>query len=252
MNTLQPRKSEAGFTLVELAIVMVIIGLLIGGILKGQELIGNAKITSQIAQVNAIEGSMSGFRDKYGTVPGDMLNGAGRIPNCPLATCGANGNANGRIDSVLVTAAQANNENMNAFRQMAAANFLTGVDPVGGLAYGAGLPEGKIGGGIRIGFSAAGVVDGFDDGAAGHYLILNNTAPGTAITAALAQTGGVVGADQAANIDRKMDDGRPNSGSVRASTNGAGAKGCVSEAGAAGLYNEAIGTLCGLTFRIQG
>ena len=46
-------RAQAGFTLVELAIVMIIIGLLIAGVLKGQALIGNAKVTAQVAQVKA-------------------------------------------------------------------------------------------------------------------------------------------------------------------------------------------------------
>ena len=46
-------RAQAGFTLVELAIVMIIIGLLIAGVLKGQALIGNAKVTAQVAQIKA-------------------------------------------------------------------------------------------------------------------------------------------------------------------------------------------------------
>jgi prepilin-type N-terminal cleavage/methylation domain-containing protein len=50
--------SQAGFTLVELAIVMIIIGLLIAGVLKGQELIANARVTSTVAQVKAIDAAI--------------------------------------------------------------------------------------------------------------------------------------------------------------------------------------------------
>ncbi|HPD83403.1 MAG TPA: prepilin-type N-terminal cleavage/methylation domain-containing protein, partial [Alphaproteobacteria bacterium] len=66
----QGRKGESGFTLVELAIVMIIIGLLIGGILKGQELIANAAVTSTVAQVKGFEAAMSTFDDKYNAMPG--------------------------------------------------------------------------------------------------------------------------------------------------------------------------------------
>ncbi len=48
--------NQSGFTLVELAIVMIIIGLLIGGILKGQELVSNARVTSTVAQIKGIDG----------------------------------------------------------------------------------------------------------------------------------------------------------------------------------------------------
>jgi prepilin-type N-terminal cleavage/methylation domain-containing protein len=61
-QTRQPA-SQAGFTLVELAIVMIIIGLLIAGVLKGQELIANARVTSTVAQVKAIDAAISTFKD---------------------------------------------------------------------------------------------------------------------------------------------------------------------------------------------
>ena len=64
--------SQAGFTLVELAIVMIIIGLLIAGVLKGQELIGNARVTSTVAQIKAIDAATSTFKDTYAALPGDM------------------------------------------------------------------------------------------------------------------------------------------------------------------------------------
>jgi prepilin-type N-terminal cleavage/methylation domain-containing protein len=52
-------RAQAGFTLVELAIVMIIIGLLIAGVLKGQALIQNAQVTSTVAQVKATEAAIS-------------------------------------------------------------------------------------------------------------------------------------------------------------------------------------------------
>ena len=55
-------RSSAGFTLVELAIVMIIIGLLIAGVLKGQALIANAQVTATVAQVKAIEAATSTFK----------------------------------------------------------------------------------------------------------------------------------------------------------------------------------------------
>ena len=60
-----------GFTLVEIAIVLVIIGLLLGGILKGQEMITQAKIKNSIADFSGISAAYHGYQDRYRAIPGD-------------------------------------------------------------------------------------------------------------------------------------------------------------------------------------
>jgi len=65
------RKDQAGFTLVEIAIVMVIIGLLIGGVLKGQAMIQNAKVKRVVKQGDELRAAIMTFYDKYGVYPGD-------------------------------------------------------------------------------------------------------------------------------------------------------------------------------------
>lgn len=65
------KRCEAGFTLVEIAIVMVIIGLLIGGILKGQGMIRNAKVKRVVKQADELRAAVMSFYDKYGVYPGD-------------------------------------------------------------------------------------------------------------------------------------------------------------------------------------
>ena len=67
------RKQE-GFTLVEIAIVLVIIGLLLGGILKGQEMITQAKIKNVIADMSGVSAAMYGYQDRYRALPGDDKN----------------------------------------------------------------------------------------------------------------------------------------------------------------------------------
>lgn len=71
-----------GFTLVELSIVLTIIGILIGGIIKGQEMIQTARVTATIAQIKSYEASTLGFQSKYSGMPGDLLTAADRIPGC--------------------------------------------------------------------------------------------------------------------------------------------------------------------------
>ncbi len=65
------KTAQKGFTLVEIAIVLVIIGLLLGGILKGQEMITQAKIKNVIADVTGVSAAMYGYQDRYRALPGD-------------------------------------------------------------------------------------------------------------------------------------------------------------------------------------
>ena len=84
---------QAGFTLVEIAIVMVIIGLMIGGILKGQAMVQNAKVKRVVKQADEVRAAVMAFYDKYGVYPGDN-----NLAGIPPGDNGA-GNGNGRIDT---------------------------------------------------------------------------------------------------------------------------------------------------------
>lgn len=85
------RKQQTGFTLVEIAIVLVIIGLLLGGILKGQEMITQAKIKNAVADFSGISAAYYGYQDRYRAIPGDDVNAATRWTTPTVATAG-NGN----------------------------------------------------------------------------------------------------------------------------------------------------------------
>jgi len=65
------KKTQTGFTLIELAIVLVIIGLLLGGVLKGQELINSAKVKNIVSDFKNTQVYIYGYQDKYKSVPGD-------------------------------------------------------------------------------------------------------------------------------------------------------------------------------------
>lgn len=68
-------RGQRGFTLIEMAIVLVIIGLILGAVLKGQELIGNAKVKKlQQQYINGLDGFIWGFYDRKGRLPGDCNN----------------------------------------------------------------------------------------------------------------------------------------------------------------------------------
>ena len=248
VNVSKRRKNQKGFTLVELAVVMIIVGLLIGGILKGQELIANAQVASLVTQAKGIDAGISTFRDSYRAFPGDMNTAQARLPNCVAGNNCFNGGGTGIIDNPVTgvgTAAAAGNgtqESGNFFTQMALAGNIGGVDPTGGAAYGGQFPDTPVGGGFSIGHTNAGAISAQIQGGAtvlgGHYLIMNSA------LGALAASTGPINASQAARIDRKMDDGNADSGSVR--SNGGT---CLD---AAGDYDEEnAGAGCALVFRVQ-
>ena len=82
--------NQRGFTLVEIAIVLVIIGLLLGALLKGQEMINSAKIKRVVKQADELRAAALTYQDLYKFLPGD--------DNAPLT--GAAGDANGQIQTV--------------------------------------------------------------------------------------------------------------------------------------------------------
>jgi prepilin-type N-terminal cleavage/methylation domain-containing protein len=81
-------KRQQGFTLVEIAIVLVIIGLLLGGILKGQEMITQAKIKNVIADFSGVSAAYHGYQDRYRAIPGDDPNAGTRWTTAPAAQPG--------------------------------------------------------------------------------------------------------------------------------------------------------------------
>ncbi len=106
------QRDERGFTLVEIAIVLVIIGLLLGGVMKGQTLIQQAKVKNVMNQVDGYRAAIMGFYDRYGMLPGDENN-----PNIPAFDTN-NGNFSGQI--------QGNAERFYMFQDLQLAGFISG------------------------------------------------------------------------------------------------------------------------------
>lgn len=95
------KKQQSGFTLIELAIVLVIIGLLLGGVLKGQELINSAKVKNMATDFKNIQVYIYGYQDKFKALPGDDHSAATHVTG---ATNAANGSQNGIIQGQWNTA----------------------------------------------------------------------------------------------------------------------------------------------------
>jgi len=100
-------KKQAGFTLIELAIVLVIIGLLLGGVLKGQELINSAKVKNMATDFRNIPVYIYGYQDKYRALPGDDKSAQAHTGSTAAVnasgTSGGNGQLDGRWNTTTVT-----------------------------------------------------------------------------------------------------------------------------------------------------
>lgn len=90
-------KRERGFTLIEIAIVLVIIGLLLGGILKGQEMITQARIRNVVNDLNSVSVAYYAYQDRYRAIPGDDPNAGGTGKRWGTST--SSGDGDGKVES---------------------------------------------------------------------------------------------------------------------------------------------------------
>ena len=122
-------RQQKGFTLVEIAIVLVIVGLLIGGVLKGQEMITNAKLKRVESDNAGIAAAMFSYQDRYLQLPGDDDAADARFSlytdgvNDP-APADINGDSDGSISGNWVGAA--NTESANFWKHLRAAGLIPG------------------------------------------------------------------------------------------------------------------------------
>ncbi len=197
----ETNKFQRGFTLVELAIVLVIIGLVLAAVLKGQELIVSARLKSTISAVDEVRSASQTFRDKYGGLPGDYAQAQVRVGDPAGVTWAAVGDGDGVIQGDGIGGA-VGDETLLFWNQLSAANMLSGVSPLGGAALGDGIPKAPVGGGFTI----------------RNELIINKTTHWLTLGSAAVLPTGVLDAEQALMIDEKADDGRPGTGSTRSTT----------------------------------
>lgn len=88
----QISRKQSGFTLVEIAIVLVIIGLLLGGVLKGQEMIENARIKSVVGDMSGVAAAYNSYVDRFRAIPGDETTAVMTARGWTGAPAGGDGN----------------------------------------------------------------------------------------------------------------------------------------------------------------
>src|SRR3990167_7123084 len=141
---------QSGFTLVEIAIVLVIIGLLLGGVLKGQEMIENGKIKSVVGDMKAVQSAYHSYVDRYHAVPGDEA-AAAMTARGWTGTAGATGTAGDGVMVIPVASTFTNlaaNDQPAVWRALRGAGLLSG-DPAAAAGV-ASLPAHSAGGTIGV------------------------------------------------------------------------------------------------------
>ena len=198
------KKQQSGFTLVEIAIVLVIIGLLLGGVLKGQELINSAKVKNFATDFRNIPLFIYGYQDKFRAIPGDdmavatnhlgaAVGGVNVITaSTPAGTTLGNGALNGAWNSTVVT-----DESILFWQHVRLAGLAPGptTAPAAAANVNAFVPHNAEGGIIGITGGGSTPITGLT----GSYIVCSQ---------------GILG-KFAKQLDLTMDDGNPTTGSVR-------------------------------------
>jgi prepilin-type N-terminal cleavage/methylation domain-containing protein len=204
MNRHSNVRRQDGFTLVEIAIVLMIVGLLIGGILRGQELIQSARVRNIIDQKSAIQTAYIGFMDRYRMLPGDLtVAQAGVVGNNVIASAGGG-------DGQLALAT----ESTLFFQNLTAAGFIScGGCMTFTVAAAAAGPAPTINNSpVNVyGERLMAAHEGSDNTAVARWF----DASATSITRMVLRTGGSIPSKVLAEVDRKADDGLPGTGQFR-------------------------------------
>lgn len=194
------KSRQHGFTLVEIAVVLLIVGLLLGGVLKGQELIDSAKVKNLAQDFRTLPALVHAYQDRFRALPGDDVRA--RLHLCPSGNeCTTNGDGNGVIGGNWndITSSEA----FLFWQHVRLANLASGSSDTGNAGY---LPQNAVGG--RIGLQRGGNVLGIR----GNILTCSAGIPGKLVR----------------QLDLSLDDGDPGAGSMRAGSDGEGTLSVVS------------------------
>ncbi len=183
-------RRNQGFTLIEIAIVLVIIGLLLGGILKGQELITSARVRNLISQQDGVKAAFYGFQDRFRGLPGDY-----NLATTNIQGTTQNGNGDGQI--VTPTGGGGLVEPNLVWEHLSKAGFVNGNYVYGPTVSPTTTPNNPYGQQVQLIWDNT-------------YAVLTG-APQTARHNL--KTGNQIPVEIIAEVDRKVDDGLPASGS---------------------------------------
>lgn len=235
---------ESGFTLVELAIVLMIIGLLIGGILRGQEMMATARLQATIKQITSYVGVINTFQDTYGAKPGDFHFATSRLSGCTAVNGCYDGNGNGTV-GVPTTVWEGgtpftaiNTENAQFWKHLSMSHMITGIKPLSTtIAWGETFPVAPLAnGGFTVVTSAGAGVASIMQGAL--VLRMHGSLNGNV------EITPVTSPKHSAYIDRKMDDGKPQTGDVQTRAYGNGAAVAMCE----DVYTAEENAFCVMSF----
>ena len=187
------KRRQSGFTLVEIAIVLVIIGLLLGGVLKGQELINSAKVKNLANDFRVIPTYVYAYQDKFKALPGDDNAAATHVTGAANATTPASSQGNGVINGNWNSTTNTD-ESRLFWQHVRLANLAAGASDPTDAAY---TPKNAVGG--TLGISSATSAQLQIAGMSGTYQICSS---------------GILG-KFAKQLDLQMDDGNTATGSLR-------------------------------------
>ena len=190
------KRHQSGFTLIEIAIVLVIIGLLLGGVMKGQELINSAKVKNIASDFKNTSLYVYSYQDKFHALPGDDALVALHISSATLATTPAVATVgDGKIDGAWDSTTQTD-ESYLFWQHVRMSGIAAGsTDTTNTISY---LPRNTSGGKIGITNSAALVITGTTGPLTGSFLVCSD---------------GILG-KFAKQLDITMDDGNGATGSM--------------------------------------
>lgn len=211
------RWTRLGFTLIEMAVVLLVVGLLFAGIMRGQELLTAARVRGVVQELDGFRTAYFGFQDRFRSLPGDFPAATATLAEISLA-CGVpgnpgNGNGNQQVEG-------ANGEAILAWDHLSKAHFLSARYTCEGnnVVNANTVPRNRYGQFVQL---------IYDANYAGDARVRHNL-----------KTGNDIPSEILAEVDRKIDDGNALTGAFRGSTYTTGAATDASCWDPAGVWNS--------------